>query len=327
MRKSILALFVSIILLGNSMEAGVVFLMIYPGSRPTGMGGAYAGIAEGPLSTYYNDGGIAFETKNCATFQHVNWLMGLYPGMYYEYAGYIHPMASGSNMGFAFTYITTGETEATDATGNTIARFRNYDLSAKVSFAKAINEKLGVGVGFKFIFSFLAPDWIVRMIDPNFEGGGYGQTWALDAGVLYKINKAVRLGAALSNFGPNIGYVEGGGSDPIPRTIRVGVADYLVNTDYHRLIFAADLTKIVVGLTRDFHDEWFDTWKSIGIEYTFNNFAAFRAGYFVDNNGQRIGKTFGIGIAHKTFSFDISADNSIYSFDTSNYRLTAEYRF
>jgi len=327
MRKSILILLISIVLLGGSMESGAVFLMIYPGSRPTGMGGAYAAIAEGPLATYYNDGGIAFEEKNSAVLQHVNWLIGLYPGMYYEYAGFIHPMASGSNMGLAFTYITTGETEATDATGNTIARFRNYDLSAKVTFAKTINEKIGIGMGFKFIFSFLAPDWIVREIDPSFRGGGYGQVWALDGGMLYKINKALRLGVAFSNFGPNISYVEGGGSDPIPRTVRVGIADYLVNTDYHKLVATVDLTKVVVGLTRNFYDEWIDTWKSYGMEYTFNNFATFRAGYFVDNNGERVGKTFGIGISHKTFNFDISADNSIYSFPTSNYRLTAGYKF
>ena len=135
------------------------------------------------------------------------------------------------------------------------------------------------------------------------------------------------MGIAFQNFGPDIGYIQGGSYDPIPRTIRVGIADYLINSEYHKLLIATDLTKVVVGVTKHLRDEWADTWKSLGAEYTFNNFLSIRGGYFIDNLGQRQGFTFGFGITHKTFSFDISADNNIYNFKTSNYRLTAEYRF
>jgi long-subunit fatty acid transport protein len=70
-----------------SQNPGAVFLMIWPAARPTALGGAFTAIADDASTVYYNPGGMAFLERTNATLMHCNWLPGLYPGMYYEYAG------------------------------------------------------------------------------------------------------------------------------------------------------------------------------------------------------------------------------------------------
>jgi hypothetical protein len=107
-----------------------------------------------------------------------------------------------------------------------------------------------------------------------------------------------------------------------------------------------------------------DMWKSFGMELNFvNNLFSLRLGYFEDVTGWRGGVivedengeqdcislfeylfnrkkrklirgdrkiaipfTWGIGFAYKNFSLDISSDELIYSFSTSNYKFSFNFR-
>ncbi|OYD15088.1 hypothetical protein CH333_06540 [candidate division WOR-3 bacterium JGI_Cruoil_03_44_89] len=320
---------VSLPLYGAASQAGAIFLAIYPGARPNGMGTCFTAIADDAMATYYNDAGMAFQDETDITFMHANWLPGLYPDMYYEYVGGFHEFPGIGKIGANFIYLTTGTTEAIDQYGNPIPGgvFSSFDLAVKLSYATKLYEDLSIGVGGKFIYSYLVPRWIIERIwGMEQKGGGTGTSWAIDLSVLYKTYfDGLNIGASLQNLGPNISYLESGESDPLPRTLRLGVAYSPIRTQRNKLTITSEITKILVGVTRVVEDEWKDTWKGVGIEYTLSEFLSVRGGYFWDTVGERVGPTFGGGIRFANFEFDIGVDSAIYDFPTDNYRFSLYY--
>lgn len=343
-KKTILSFLIILFILplsvfGSSLEAGAVFMMIFPGSRATSMGGAFVASEGDAFSTYYNDAALAFEDERQIGFQHANWLPGLYDGMYYEYLTFLFPVGEDLNLDFAVTYLTTGMTETSE---EDIEPWPTYDVAVKAGGCLELSENLGVGIGMKYIYSFLAPEsvleWLSSVTGTSVRGGR-GQTWAVDLSLLYIWNdfvnanlfgmewlKTLRLGASLQNLGPDISYVENGESDPIPRTLRLGLSFGLLEEETHKLNLNLDLIKILIGVKyTNFKEIWEDSWKAGGLEYTINDLFSIRAGYFYDKSGHRQGPTFGAGFQYDKFHFDLSVDQEIYDFDTENYRLSVQF--
>lgn len=311
---------------GFASEAGAIFLTIYPGARPNGMGGAFVGLADDALSTFYNQGGMAFIESRNFYLMHANWLPGLYPGMYYDIVSYVNPIKGWGTIGGNIIYLTTGETEARDDQGNPVGTFRTFDVAFSLGYATKMSPFLGLGVGAKFIYSYLAPPEIVEKV-LNMRGGT-GISWAVDISALYHTPiRGLNLGASLQNIGPSIQYAQSGNKDPLPRTLRLGIAYKLFDTETNKLNFLADITKVVVNWSGDLKKENEDTWKSIGMEYTYFNLLTGRIGYFRDSSGKRIGLTYGGGVQFKNLIFDIGVDDKLYEFPTSNYRFSISYSF
>jgi hypothetical protein len=235
------------------------------------------------------------------------------------------------------TYLTTGETVTGDSLDAERYRWVTFDLAVKAGGCLQLSDNLGVGIGMKYIYSFLAPEDVIRQVLGIPGSGGSGQAWALDLSVLYIWNdfigselfKTLRLGAALQNIGPNISYIENGESDPLARTLRVGVSTSIFENEMHKLNLNLDLIKILIGVeATNFSEMWEDSWKAGGLEYTVNNLFSARVGYFLDVVGSRKGFTYGLGLnLYKKFLVDISADQDIYDFQTSNYRISLQYSF
>lgn len=351
-----------------SQNPGAVFLMIWPGARPTAMAGAFTSIADDASAMYYNPGGLGFLEGTHITVQHANWLPGLYEGMYYENLGVTHRIQSSGTVGFNAIYLTTGETEVVNERGEFLGRYTTFDLTPGFYYGYPILPKVGVGIGAKLIYSFLVPDWVWKVMpELGIEQGGTGLTWAVDAGVLYKPFSFLNFGAAIANIGPNISYTSSGESDPLPRMLRLGFTYYPVQSGIVKVGITPEVTKILVGMfydpegeksfSRMLREELRGTWKSLGIEAGFANLVFARVGYFEDLDGQRggitlekdgtsrhyglgdlltrrnlgdfrtIGLTFGGGLEYARFKFDISVDQMIYDFPTSNYKFSLSYRF
>ncbi|MEO0232841.1 MAG: PorV/PorQ family protein [candidate division WOR-3 bacterium] len=333
--KKIVCIICSGILFASTNDATLVFLTIYPGARAVGMGGAFASIAEDATALYYNPGGIAFFEKNEVSLQHSNWLTGLWPDMYYEFLGFVRPLPPYGNMGIHGIYLTTGETEAQLEDGTTIARFRNFDFAIGASYGVKIWEKLGIGFTAKIVYSFLAPDWLVRIYFPETGGGGAALSYAFDFGLLYKFDfpKGLQFGTSLLHIGPPVKFTKrGGDKDPIPYTLKTGFSYRPVYNKAHKIILATEITKVIVNLFKDLKDDgfkevWKDTWKNIGLEYTYYDFISARIGYFEDLAGRRVGWTYGGSLIFKSFIFDVGVDSDIYSFETDNYRFSFGYKF
>jgi len=355
-----------------SQNPGAVFLMIWPAARPTAMAGAFTAIADDASAIYYNPGGLAFLDRTRATLMHSNWLPGLYPGMYYEYGAVTHQFPARGTGGFDVTYLTTGETEVYNERGEYLGRYTTFDVSPGVAYGYPVLPNLGVGVGAKFIYSFLVPEWVWGLMpELLISNGGTGITWALDAGVLYKPWHSLNLGMSVANVGPDISYTDTGQGDPLPRMLRLGLAYYPVASEHFRVGIVPELNKSLVGMfydpdgTKSFSDklatEWHDTWKTLALEGTFRAeqlALAARVAYFEDLDGARggitveregstpehvslwdaltrrglgkfksVGLCFGAGIEYARFGFDLSIDQMIYDFSTSNYKFSLSYQF
>jgi hypothetical protein len=283
-----------------SQNPGAVFLMIWPAARPTALAGAFTALADDASSVYYNQGGMAFLEKTHATLMHCNWLPGLYPGMYYEYAGLTHQVPGYGNVGANIIYLTTGETDVVNERGDFLGRYTTFDVAIAGAYGYPVLPNLGVGIGAKFIYSFLVPEWVWGLMpELLISSGGTGITWALDAGALYKPFSFLHVGLALANIGPNISYTSSGESDPLPRMLRLGLAYYPVNSSAVSVAIVPEVTKILVGMfydttgtkpfNRKLQEELRDAWKSVGVEAKFINLLHTRVGYFEDLTGQRGG--------------------------------------
>lgn len=295
----ILFIFVNIIY-AASQYPGAVFLMIWPGARPTGLAGAFAAIADDASATYYNPGGLGFLDNSSVTVMHANWLPGLYPDMYYEYLAFSRNLKNQGTIGFNAIYLTTGKTEVVDGSGNTLGEYTTFDVSIGGSYGFKVNPKLSTGVSAKFIYSYLVPDWVWRaMPELGIEAGGTGLSWALDAGALYKPWHFLTVGVSLSNLGPNISYTSTGESDPLPRMLRLGVRYIPLQNQIVKLSIVPEITKVLVGMFYDetgtktfgqkLNYELWEAWKHFGIEAQFYDLATLRLGYFEDISGQRGG--------------------------------------
>lgn len=132
------------------------------------------------------------------------------------------------------------------------------------------------------------------------------------------------------------------GSDPLPRTLRWGVAYQQrlgkiqlneINNTIVQVTYALDRTFILVG-------DVDPSWKSSGIEFTFFETASYRNGNFKDIKDYRIGETWGwgiqsdgivklLGLPHylQGLQFNWSDDSEIYDFPTENTRMELGYQY
>ena len=335
MRKVVLII-VSCLCFGwTAQRPGAVFLMIWPGARATAMAGAFSASADDATACYYNQAGLAFLDKTIATLQHANWLPGLHEGMYYEYTGITRPIKNGT-FGLDVIYLTTGETQVVNENGVNLGTYTTFDIAVGLNYGLKLQPNLGLGLGWKFIYSFLFPDWVIeKMPELGIESGGTGITYGFDAGILYKPFSFLAASTVIQNIGPDIGYTQSGSSDPLPYTLRLGLKISPFNSKVIKINLNTEVTKILVGMFANKNNSFFENvqyefreaWKGIGLEINYFDFVMLRSGYFYDFEGQRIGLTFGGGIKAGGFSLDVSIDEAMYDFKTSNKKFSLTYQF
>ncbi len=322
-------------LLGASQQTGAGFLLIWPGARATSMAGAFSAIADDATACYYNQAGLAFMKGVNVTLQHCNWLTGLDKGMYYEYAGITKSITKGT-IGLNIIYLTTGETYVVDTDGNPQGTYRAFDIAAGVNYGLKLNPGLGVGAGWKFVYSYLVAPWVWTAIpDLGVTRGGIGLSFALDLGMLYKPSNLFSFSAALQNIGPNLKYSEPSTTDPLPYTFRLGLKLQPIKTNVIKVTGTAEITKVLAGMFADpnksshekINYEFREAWKGLGLELSYFSLIFLRGGYFSDAEGSRNGFTYGAGIKIKKFCLDIGIDQDLYQFNTTNQKFSLSYLF
>lgn len=326
---------------------GVTFLLIWPGARPTALAGAYTAVADDAYAPAFNPAGLAFVRTTSATFTHAPWLPGLWPGMFHEYLGGVHPVTDRMTAGFHGVFLPTVSGIGWDHDCGSL------EFAAGPSFGLKVSENLGVGLGFKLIYSQLSDDWLLPP-----QPGLRGIAWAFDGGVLYRFMKFLNVGAALANFGPDIDYnsLPPPGTNPEPITaplpwaLRLAFSWTPIHSRLFEVLVTPEFTKVLVGMFYDPLDslnfsqelacELRETWKSIGLEFRHLGIFALRVGAFFDPVGGRGGfrfddqgritrwpLTYGVGVRLGRLSVDIGCDQDIYDFETSNYKLSLTHRF
>lgn len=262
-------------------EAELPFLTFSPGARAVSMGSAFVALADDATASYYNPAGLAFQ-KNTSIVS-VNsvflpglpqvlykkicnkdfprgpsWQPGLYPGMRHFYLGATVSISEKESFGFGYTYLNRGKRTATDEYGNEIAEFEIYDYAAIISYGRNVYRGLGIGFSFKYIESFLCPEWVVK--DVLGLAGGTATATAYDWGILYQFtDNGLSFGISCQNLGSEgVQYLSTATPAPIPALCRIGTCYNCVHFDkslssfgISSLMFTMDRINDLVGEVHD----------------------------------------------------------------------------
>jgi hypothetical protein len=302
-------------------RAGVLFLLIEPGARASGMGEAYVALADDATASYFNPAALAGQPKRQLNFTHQKWLPNLASDLSYEFVAYSQPVPSwGGNIGVSAALLNLGTQNRTDERGVLQGQFSSYDLSLSAAYGSHISDNMAAGIGLKFIRSKLADQGagIER-------GSGVGNSFAADLGLIWHMTPNLTFGGALRNLGPKISYIDASQADPLPQHIVIGAAYEAMETEYHALLFSVDLYKPLIAdgsFASNLVTAWTDESMSlefkemdlhVGGEYRYGlsdikdlSFLALRAGYSLDHDGELQTPTFGVGLKYNAIQVDVA---------------------
>jgi hypothetical protein len=308
-------------------EATMMFLAIEPGSRANGMGNAYVGVVDDAYAGWWNPGATAFNRKTQFAGMHSNWLEGSgINDLYYEYFGWNQHFNEIGNLGLNIVWMDFGTQEQTDANGNSLGTFSSNEFAATAIYgAEVLPNKIGLGLGFKFLYSNLGPGTGATEEDTK----GKTLSFAFDIGSKFKdvLTPRFDIGLVMQNIGPDVTYINDEQKDPLPMTMRLGLAYRIFDTITYnedpglmpvgsfkqKLTVSADASKILANedpVYQRIFSAWADddskyelesTVFSVGAEYNYLDMISLRGGYFYDKAGSITGPSFGVGF-HYTFS-------------------------
>lgn len=320
----IVALMLTIPVVVNAIsEATMIFLAIEPGSRANGMGNAYVGVADDAYAGWWNPAATAFNRKTQFAGMHSNWLgdSGI-TDLYYEYFGWNQYFEDIGNLGINVVWMDYGSQIQTDEAGIEIGTFSSNEFAVNAIYGnELIPNRIGLGLGFKFLYSNLGPATGAS------DTKGKTLSYAFDASSKFKdvIVPRFDIGVVMQNIGPDVTYVNDEQKDPLPMQLRVGLAyrvfdsisesnsNPLIGGFKQKLTLSADAAKILANnhpLYRRIFTAWYDdsatyeiqsTVFSGGAEYNYLDMISLRGGYFYDKAGSITGPSFGVGF-HYNFA-------------------------
>lgn len=240
--------------------------------------------------------------KSEITGMHANWLPELADDIYYEYLSYIHHLGEEwGTLGISVTFLSYGELVRVNAYNEVMGTFNSFDMAVGLTYGKKMSKNLSAGLTAKWIYSKLSDQGAGREL-----GEGTGSSLGIDVGLLYKPAKKLTFGAAITNIGPDISYIDAAQSDPLPRNLALGLAYKVIDNPYNRLTLVFEINKMLTGLDDGFTEELKETIENFGFEYWYGSFIAFRAGYIYDQVGDVKTPTLGVGIQYRGFRFDFA---------------------
>jgi hypothetical protein len=283
------------------------------------MGEAFVGIADDASATWWNPAGLGFQHGRQFTMMYVRWLPQFnLSDLYYAYMAATYEVPEWGTFGGNIIFLNLGETQRTDENARNLGTFSSYEMAVTGTYGAQINPHLSMGVGLKLAYSNLSPSGAGAE-----AGTGTATALAADVGVLYKTPflRGLSFGANLSNMGPKVAYIDRAQADPLPTTLKAGLAYKLIDQEYNKLTIASDLNKELVkrdenGKSDEFYTAIVSAWGdhaliktfiwNIGMEYWYSTLVGLRAGYWNDHLGKVFPYTFGVSLKYSTYRFDFS---------------------
>lgn len=287
-------------------QAGGLFLQIAPDARSTAMGETGVAHARGALVPAWNPGGLGFLENSGASATYFKWLPYLADDLYYLHFSYVRPVEGIGTFGVSLPYLSLGEQERINATGDSQGTFNSSDMAVSLSYGARINELLGVGSNLKLIRSALTD-----------EDGGVGTSFALDFGVTARVLPRFTVAGVLQNLGTEIKYDNPDQGDPLSRNLKVGAALKALDTESTSLLLAVDVNRLLL--------EDGGNILNVGVEYLYRDFIALRTGYIRDPDGDVKTPTFGGGLRWKMYRIDFSYTSSSTLQDVTKFTLSASF--
>ncbi|MDZ7261213.1 MAG: PorV/PorQ family protein [candidate division KSB1 bacterium] len=249
-------------------EAGVLCLTFPPGARAAGMGEAYTAISNDALAPYFNPAGLISFRYVAGEIFYRKPYWAFWDDVYHFYFGGTVGLGGFGTIGSSFTYFSFGEQILTDVSGpEEKGRFSSYDWALSFCYARKLTQNMSIGGNLKIIQSNLAP---TIGIGPE-EIISKTSSWAIDLGFLYRgllpqltihdrmdefanlrkfvmnrIPTGLSFGLCIQNMGPKISYIDVAQADPLPQTLRIGLAYNVFDMDLLGVVLACDAEKLLV---------------------------------------------------------------------------------
>lgn len=131
---------------GAEAATGLSFLKVGPGARAVALGDAVVSNVDDPSANFWNPGALAFRVGGSAEVAHNE----SFRDVRYEFAGFSARHGK-HGFGAAMHGVWSDGLVRTDETGRDIGSFGYYGVSMVGTYALALTERLGAGVGIEYI--------------------------------------------------------------------------------------------------------------------------------------------------------------------------------
>ena len=176
---------------GKVGSAGVHALKLGVGAKAAAMGESFVAVADDPSALYWNPSGIARLEGISVLGSYIQWPAEIA----FSTLGVTYDLGTMGNVGVSFSALTTGYMNVRtvfhpEGTGEV---FTASDVIVGLTYARNLTDR----------FSFGGTVKVIREELEEYSDTGV----AFDVGTLYDIGfKSLRLGMAILNFGPSLGY-------------------------------------------------------------------------------------------------------------------------
>ena len=279
--------------------AGAHSLQIPPGARFNGLGQAGVALADDATAPWWNPAGLGFMKGRTFGLMHSQLVPDLADDIYFEYASWVHQIPDWGTYALSLVYLSYGESVKTTDSPEAQGTFSSYEVSPALSYGVRLDQNTALGITLKYVRVDLAPVDAV----PDFDRDGAGSSVAVDLGFLRRFGSRSSLGIVLTNFGPNISFINDEQSDPLPRHLKTGVSYLAYGTEYGHVLLTADYNKMLVSGGPTVYNG--------GAEFQYMEIMALRLGWMNDKDGDITAPTFGggfhVGLGSREFYLDYAS--------------------
>lgn len=326
----------------NTIFTAVPFLLITPDARAGSMGDAGVAVQPDGNTMSINPAKLVFLDKPYGIgISYSPWLKNLVPDINLAYLSGFYRIDDRNTIGSSLRYFSLGQIQLTDINQQDLGVYNPSEFAFDVSLAHKFGDEFSMALSPRFIYSNLTAGQFSAGQQTK-----AGKAFSVDVSgyyrkptVLFGKDAILAFGAYISNIGTKISYVEGGREQFLPMNLKLGGASTFIIDDYSQLSFALDFNKLLVptqpkrdqngnilsGKNPDrsvpaaifgsfadapggFSEELREINIATGVEYSYNQQFALRAGYFYESpkKGNRRYLTLGAGLKYNVFNLDFS---------------------
>ena len=325
----------------NGVYPDVPFLLITPDARAGAMGEAGVAVMPDGNAMSINPAKLAFlEKPYGVSLSYSPWLKNLVPDINLAYLSGYYQLDDRTVIGASLRYFSLGEITLVDEFRNNQGTFSPNEFAIDATYSRRFGDNFSLGTTARYIRSNLTTGQIGGSQQKA------GSAVAVDVSaffkkptVLFGKDAILSAGLNLSNIGTKMSFAETQNRRFLPANMKLGGATTFIIDDYNQFTIALDFNKLMVptdpirdidgniisgkdpyrsvpsGILGSFGDapggfkeELKEVAISTGLEYTYNQQFAVRAGYFYENpqKGDRRYFTLGAGLKYNMFNLDFS---------------------
>ena len=325
----------------NPITTAAPFLLIAPDARAGGMGDIGVATSPDANSQHWNASKYAFMRNQFSIgITYTPWLRELTNDVFLGGFSFANRINDRSAWAASLTYFNLGQIDLTDVNGAPEGTEKLNEFSLDGSYSIKLSETYSMGVTLRYIRSDLGIESANSTINPvntvAVDISGFFQSEEQNYG---NFNGIWRAGFNVSNIGPKVSYSNDGQDNFIPTNLKIGSGFDFVLDNYNKIGLNLEFNKLLVptpsesingdgnppylqedvsffsGMLNSFGDapngfseELKEFIWAFGVEYSYDNSFAVRAGYFNESDlkGARKYVTIGSGFKFKSTRLDIS---------------------